>query len=208
MNYTPDNATVVTNPSRSAYLFWQNGVPGTEAADKAVGPAIALEVKQGDILTAKAFARYENKTSGYPRNGITLSVLASLLGNSFTMAGFEGKPLAEVTQLVNNALGAGAFLEDDDDDVPFAYVNYIVFNAQMVRIDSKRMRVTSDAGFDPLEEALDDQHEEVKFLEDVVIGEGAKYIYLWVNNESLDTKVWFDDFTVTHTSNFVAQATD
>jgi len=209
MNSTPDNATVVSNPSRSAYLFWQNGIPGIEAADKAVGPAIALEVKQGDVLTAKAFARYENKTGGYSRNGVTLSVLASLLGNSFsTMAGFEGKPLGEVSQLVNNALAAGAFLDDNDDGVPFAYVNYIVFDAQMVRIDSKRARVSVDAGFDPPEAALNDQHEEVTFPEDIVVGSGGKYIYLWVNNESQDTKVWFDDFTVTHSSNFVAQATD
>ncbi|HMG91750.1 MAG TPA: RHS repeat-associated core domain-containing protein, partial [Chryseolinea sp.] len=74
--------------------------------------------------------------------------------------------------------------------------------------NSKRARVSVDAGFDPPEAALNDQHEEVTFPEDIVVGSGGKYIYLWVNNESQDTKVWFDDFTVTHSSNFVAQATD
>jgi len=113
MNHTSTTATVVSNPSRSAYLFWQNGVSGMQASDKATGPTIALEVNEGDVITAEAFARYENKAGDYPRNGVTLSALASFLGNSFqTLAGFEGLPLSQTTQLINNALSAGAFLDE------------------------------------------------------------------------------------------------
>jgi len=34
------------------------------------------------------------------------------------------------------------------------------------------------------------------------------YIYIWVSNESENTKVWFDDLKVTHRSRRVTQATD
>ena len=78
----------------------------------------------------------------------------------------------------------------------------------MVSVASDRVRITEDAGFDPPEAGLENQHEHLKFADEIVIGPDGKYIYLWVSNESEDTKVWFDDFTVTHSSLFVAQATD
>ena len=52
------------------------------------------------------------------------------------------------------------------------------------------------------------QHERLYFDDEIVIGSEGKYIYLWVSNESENTKVWFDDFKVTHSGTFVAQATD
>ncbi|HTE34723.1 MAG TPA: RHS repeat-associated core domain-containing protein [Chryseolinea sp.] len=78
----------------------------------------------------------------------------------------------------------------------------------MTHVDSKRVRVSEDAGFDPPEASLPNQHKRVYFENEIVIPPTGKYIYLWVSNESENTKVWFDDFTVTHLSTFVAQATD
>lgn len=74
-NHTSADATEVPNPSKSAYLFWQNGVPGIEASDKAIGPAIARKVNPGDIVTAEAFVLFENKTT-YTRD-LTLSLVSS-----------------------------------------------------------------------------------------------------------------------------------
>ena len=209
MNHTPDDATIVQNPSKAAYLFWQDGVAGIEASDMAIGPAIALSVNPGDTIKAEAFVRYENKLS-YSRNGITLGVLSSLLGNSFaTTLAFDGSTLAQTTQLFDDALTLGSFLADGADETrPFAYISYIVFDEDMVSVASDRVRVTEDAGFDPPEAGLENQHEHLKFADEIVIGPDGKYIYLWVSNESEDTKVWFDDFTVTHSSIFVAQASD
>ena len=51
-------------------------------------------------------------------------------------------------------------------------------------------------------------HADFYFENDILIAPEGKYIYLWGSNESEDTRVWFDDFTVTHKSTFVAQATD
>lgn len=36
----------------------------------------------------------------------------------------------------------------------------------------------------------------------------AGYIYIWVSNESENTRVWFDDLKIAHSTGFVAQAID
>jgi RHS repeat-associated protein len=209
MNHTPPTATVVPNPSKSAYLFWQSGMVGMDAADKAIGPAIALKVTPGDTIKAETYVRYENKTS-YSRSGFTLSVLSALLGNSFAyMEGFEGSTLAQTTQKFSDALTVGGFLGDTGDDIrPYAYLNYIVFDQSMTRLASDWVRVTEDGGFEPGEEGLPGMHAQVALDEPLVIPANGKYIYLWVSNESENTKVWFDDIKVTHVTTFVAQATD
>jgi RHS repeat-associated protein len=209
MNHTPANATIVSTPSKSAYLFWQSGMTGMEAADKAIGPAIALSVTPGDTIKAETYVRYENKTS-YNRTGFTMSVLSALLGNSFvSVKGFEGSTLAQTTQKFSDALSGGGFLGDTGDDTrPYAYLNYVVFDQSMARITSDWVRITEDGGFEPGEEGLPGMHAQVDLDEPLVIPANGKYIYLWVSNESENTKVWFDDLKVTHVTTFVAQATD
>ncbi len=66
------------------------------------------------------------------------------------------------------------------------------------------MRVPTTAGFDPGFELL--PHQEVKFQPVAINTTG--YLYAWVSNESENTKVWFDDLTITHRQNIVTQATD
>jgi RHS repeat-associated protein len=209
MNHTPADATIVSAPSNSAYLFWQSGMTGMEAADKAIGPAIALSVAPGDTIKVETYVRYENKTS-YNRTGFTMSILSALLGNSFvSVKGFEGSTLAQTTQKFSDALMGGGFLGDTGDDTrPYAYLNYIVFDQSMTRITSDWVRVSEDGGFDPGEEGLPGMHAQVALNEPLVIPANGKYIYLWVSNESENTKVWFDDIKVTHVTTFVAQATD
>jgi RHS repeat-associated protein len=75
----------------------------------------------------------------------------------------------------------------------------------MESIASDRVQVSEAAGFEPDERAVKDMHE--KLAMNVSITEPG-YIYAWVSNASENTKVWFDDFSVAHTSNFVTQATD
>ena len=66
------------------------------------------------------------------------------------------------------------------------------------------MRVPTTAGFDPGFELL--PHQEVKF--DPVVVASTGFLYVWVSNESENTKVWFDDLTITHQQRIVTQATD
>lgn len=213
MNHTPDDATIIPNPSKAAYLYWISGTPGMDAIDKSVGPAIALKVNAGDTVKAEAYVRYRNETS-FTRSGFTLGVLSSILGNSFAFTGgFDAANIPQTTQSFNNALTSGGFLGDGVDDTrPYAYLNYIVMDANYNRINSGWQRVTEAAEFFPGEEAPipigADMHEKVTLSTPVVIGPTGKYIYVWVSNESQGARVWFDDVTVTHTTTYVAQATD
>lgn len=207
MNHTSETATVVTNPSKSAYLFW-DGTPGKEASDKAIGPAIALKVNPGDTIHAEAFVRYQEETS-YSRTGFTLSLLSALMGNSFNaIKGFEGSTLTETTQAFNTALTAGGFLTDSDDTRPYAYLNYIVFDGARNYVASNWVRVTEAGGFEPAARGLDGPHGRVALETPLVIPASGQYIYVWVSNESENTEVWFDDVRVTHVTTFVSQATD
>src|SRR5690606_19823914 len=57
MNHSPAIPGIVDNPNKAAYLYWQNGMAGMQAADKAIGPGITLKVQAGDTLKAEAWVR-------------------------------------------------------------------------------------------------------------------------------------------------------
>lgn len=200
MNHTPPGA--VANPEMAAYLFWQDGMTGMEAADKAIGPAINLKVNPGDTVNISVWAKYEKKLS-YGR-GAPQGVLATALGGTFALT--EGlETLPEAIQAFTDALPliSGATASDPDTQ-PYAYLNYLIFDEQFNSLDAGAMRVPTTAGFDPGFELL--PHQELKF--DPVIVNSTGFMYIWVSNESENTKVWFDDLTIRHQQRIVTQATD
>ena len=206
MNHTA--AGVVANPNKSAYLYWVDGMSDMEASDKAVGPSIALKVNAGDKINLEAWARYQRKPN-YARD-FALTALTSMLGQSFAYkGGFEGYTISEASTSLQAALTSAGYGNDEADvSRPFAYLNYIVYDKNMAYKTAGWVRVTDDgAGFDPGEEAAQNAHEHLKLGAPVSINEEG-YIYVWVSNESEDTKVWFDDLTVTHTATIQTQATD
>ncbi|GIL24267.1 MAG: hypothetical protein BroJett042_27800 [Bacteroidota bacterium] len=71
--------------------------------------------------------------------------------------------------------------------------------------DGGAWRVPATAGFDPGMEM--NAHQLVKFPS-YIKPQQKGYIYIWVSNESENTKVWFDDLKVTHTKSRVIQASD
>jgi RHS repeat-associated protein len=75
----------------------------------------------------------------------------------------------------------------------------------MQSIASDRIQVSEAAAFEPDERAVRNMFE--KLALNVTITEPG-YIYAWVSNGSENTKVWFDDFRISHEANFVTQATD
>lgn len=208
MNHTPADATIVEEPSMSAYLFWQDGYPGIEASDKAIGPAGALKVEPGDKIELEVWVRYRNELSDYER-GIPLLTLAGLLGNTFAgTGGFEGAGITQTSNAFNTALGTSGYGSDGTDETrPFAYLNYILFDENLQLEDAGWQRVPVEAGFDSGEEGLPDRHVRVAF-ESPVIPEESGYIYIWVSNESENVRVWFDDLKLTRTRALVVQATD
>lgn len=215
MNHTPSTATPVANPSRAAYLFWQSGMAGMEASDKSIGPAITLQVNANDIIKLETWARFERKPT-YTRN-VDLLLLSSLLGGSFTNSGvFEGLSPSQTAQSINGGLTGAGFLTDGDDlTVPFAYLNYLIFDKNRNFVNGGWKRVQDDSpphqgGFNSGNEAVDIEFDHVFIDSPIVIPPEAAdgYIYIWVSNESENTKVWFDDLKVTHTQTIVTQATD
>lgn len=203
MNHTKPMAGREDAPDKAAYLYWVSGTQGMDVQDKSVGPAIALKVNAGDKVNLETWARYEHKED-YTED-ISLMVFSQLLGSTFAyMQGFDAMPVSKATETFQAALpaltGAGV-----DASQPRAFLNYIVFNSEMESIASDRVQVSEVAGFEPDERAVTDMHE--KLAMNVSITEPG-YIYAWVSNGSENTKVWFDDFSVAHTSNFVAQASD
>ncbi|MFZ6013072.1 MAG: LamG-like jellyroll fold domain-containing protein [Bacteroidota bacterium] len=206
MNHTPAMPGRVAAPDRTSYLYWVDGMQGMQAADKSIGPATTLKVSQGDKVDIETWVRFERKAN-YAKN-FSLVTLASYLGNSFAYAGgFEGYTLSQTTQNLSAALTSGLYPDDGGDDTrPFAYLNYMVYDNNMVFKNAGWQRVTDNAGFDSGEENQQNAHEHLSFNTLNIAEDG--YIYVWVSNQSEATKVWFDDLTVKHAGAVVAQATD
>jgi len=97
---------------------------------------------------------------------------------------------------------------EDDNTAPHAYLNYIIYDENMVYQHADWERVPETAASDQSELYIP-ENKPVKFgfNEPVVINQSG-YIYIWLSNESRETRVWFDDLTVTHTQNLVVQASD
>ncbi len=203
MNHTATNATIVTSPERSAYLYWVSGISGQEAINKSIGPAINLKVQAGDKLDISAWVKYEKKAS-YTR-GMPQSLLATVLGGTFAFTyGMETVPQAVST--FNSGLPTFMGITSGDADTrPFAYLNYMLFNNNFTMVDAGAIRVPTTAGFDPGNEATS-QPARLGFQPITVTTTG--YIYIWVSNETEATKVWFDDLKVSHTQDIVTQTTD
>ncbi len=203
MNHTAANATTVTTPERSAYLYWVSGISGQEAINKSIGPAINLRVQAGDKLDISAWVKYEKKAS-YTR-GMPQSLLATVLGGTFAFTtGMESVPLAVST--FNSGLPTFMGITSGDGDTrPFAYINYMLFNSSFTIVDAGAIRVPTTAGFDPGQEATSSPAR-VGFQPVTVSTTG--YMYIWVSNETEATKVWFDDLKVSYTQDVVTQTTD
>jgi RHS repeat-associated protein len=164
-------------------------------------------INAGDTVNAETWVRYENKLS-YSRNTSIGAIAALLSGNFSFTSGFEGFTAPQTTTAFSNALTSAGFMGDgSDDERPFAYLNYILFDESMTLVDAGWQRVVDSAGFDVGEEALANRHERIAFEQPIYVPENG-YIYVWVSNESEGTKVWFDDVKITHTQITVTQASD
>jgi RHS repeat-associated protein len=164
-------------------------------------------ISAGDTVNAETWVRYENKLS-YSRNTSIGAIAALLSGNFSFTSGFEGFTAPQTTTAFSNALTSAGFMGDgSDDERPFAYLNYILFDESMTLVDAGWQRVVDSAGFDVGEEALANRHERIAFEQPIYVPENG-YIYIWVSNESEGTKVWFDDVKITHTQITVTQASD
>jgi len=201
------NHTPLPTAERAAYLNWINGMAGKTAADKAVGPAISLKVDKLDTLKIETWVRYQRQDVF--NNNIGLTTLASILGGTYAYNGlFEGTLPNAVATEFSDALIGGGFFSDNDNTKPYAYLNYIIFDNQMNPVASDWIRVTEEAAFWPGEEGLPTKKPARLAFEEPIIVNTSGYIYIWVSNNSENSKVWFDDLTVRHSQQILSQATD
>jgi RHS repeat-associated protein len=209
MNHTAPMPGVEETPDKAAYLYWVDGMLGMEASDKSMGPAIALQVNPGDKIDLKTWARFERKETYV--DDVPLALLAGLLGNTFVgVGGFESYISTQVSNnMYSQLLNHGIFNNGADPARPSAYLNYLVYDSDLGLLAADRRQIADEAGFYPEEMGLlnSENAQVLKFDAPIEITQKG-YIYIWVSNESENTKVWFDDLTVTHHSSFVTQATD
>ncbi|MFN8843786.1 MAG: leucine-rich repeat domain-containing protein [Chryseotalea sp.] len=201
------NHTPLANSERAAYLNWINGIAGKTAADKAVGPAISLKVDKLDTLKIETWVRYQRQDVF--NNNLGLATLASILGGTYAYNGlFEGTLPNAVANEFSDALVGGGFFSDNDNTKPYAYLNYIIFDELMNPVASDWIRVTEEAAFWPGEEGLPTKKPVRLAFDEPIIVNTTGYIYIWVSNNSENSKVWFDDLTVRHSQQILSQATD
>ena len=208
MNRTAPS-TAVPAPNTSSYTYWKSGFPGITPDLKSIGPAIGITVQPGDKLDMEAYVKFETKPS-YSRSSIAGS-MATLLANSFVNTAVGLETVAQASQVFNNGLASalsatGIGNGNETNNRPHAYLYYLLYdrNFNFVTAGWKRVSATSPPGFVPGAE-ITSVHERVSIPQITITDPG--YVYIYVANESEDTRVWWDDLKITHLrSNIVAGA--
>ena len=178
-----------------------NHTPGGNEAQRLnnstpVGVGISLPVYPGDALNVETYAYYEGG-SGYSNTIAGTTMISSIAavfggisgGSQMEQAIFDGFDAA--------LSGAGALAGTGDDNVPAAYLNYIVFNKDMGVESSGFLQISGNANFS----------QEQLSIPNITI-EKPGYIYVYVSNESNTTNfVYFDDLKVELTPSNIEQNT-
>ncbi len=208
MNRTAPS-TAVPAPNTSSYTYWKSGFPGITPDIKSIGPAIGITVQPGDKLDVETYVKFETKPS-YSRSSIAGS-MATLLANSFVNTAVGLETVAQASEVFNNGLASalsatGIGNGNETNNRPHAYLYYLLYdrNFNFVTAGWKRVSATSPPGFAPGAE-ITSVHERVSIPQITITDPG--YVYIYVANESEDTRVWWDDLKITHLrSNIVAGA--
>jgi RHS repeat-associated protein len=188
-----------TNGASPGYAQRLSGAEGEK-----IGLAKSFSVMPGDVITAEVFAKYFD----VPQDPGTLPmILQTLLNNLLNPAASGGAVIDRVGYGTSGSLGLPfleGFGEQDDEDVPKAFLNYIYINRDF-DVESIRM------GFEPITEAaLEDgmggAHERL-VLEYTV--KEAGYVYVYLSNDGEEVReVYFDDFKVEHIKSPVISSQD
>jgi len=166
-------------------------------SSEVVGPAKSLAVFPGDTVKMEVYAKYTEPSSNTYEGAITgmAGEIAGAFGNPVVTEG--GQYLSEV---VDVALAGGAAFSSGDNNVPRAYLQYLLFDKDYVLHQSGFVQISSSANgisapFDHL-------------VMDVPIDKSG-FIYIYTANETDDPAVnaYFDDLKITHRQ-MVVQADD
>ncbi len=159
----------------------------------AIGPSISLAVSPGDEIDIEVFARYLEGTDGVTD---VVDDVAALLASVFANVGGTSEQI-NLVESFGNALGGVAGITQNNPDVPKAYLQYIIFDKGMQRLQHGHQVL--------MPEALNGWQ---KMHLDVNVQQNG-YIYIFVANESMaDIGVYFDDMRVQHTESPATSASD
>ncbi len=159
-----------------------------------VGTAKSLKVYPGDVVDAEVWAYYESG-SGYGTSSPLVSVIMGAVSAAFggVMGGGES---GLIYSGVNNAFGAYGLAGNQGDNVPAAYLNYILFDKNYKLLDM---------GWKPVTSASSWAKAKISFDEPIAVKEeGYLFVYLSYENQS-NNPVYFDDMKVTHSKSNVIQ---
>jgi len=144
-------------------------------------------------------------TGTYTKSSINAAI-ASILGANYVGTAPGLDVLSTTKPIFQNGLAAAfGTSSGGTDEVPFAYLNYIIYDHSFNYLGGDRKRVTASAGFDPGNEAFS-SHAQVT-MPTINITEPG-YIYVFVSNESENAEVWFDDLHVDQVKSSIVAGAD
>jgi RHS repeat-associated protein len=162
-----------------------------------VGPSKSMKVYPGDAVDAEVWAYYESG-SGYGTSSPLLSVMMNAVSLAFGGVSGGGGESGLIYNGVNSAFGAFGLAGNQGDNIPAAYLNYILFDKNYKLLDMGWQAVTSASSWNKAK---------VSFAPIAIKEEGYMFVYLSYENES-NNWVYFDDLNVTHTKTNVIQYND
>ena len=172
-----------------------NNTPGGSKAaqldiNQPVGPVLSLQVAAGDTISIEAYGYYEGG-SGYSSTNTAAAIIGVIAGAFGGVSGAVGEA-GTIYNSFNQALGTAGFGGTNDDNVPAAYLNYLLFDQDNVYKAGGFKQITTNANM---------SSELVSFPSFVITQPGTIYIYC--SNESENGRVFFDDLKITHNESSV-----
>ncbi|MEL7003942.1 MAG: polymorphic toxin type 47 domain-containing protein, partial [Bacteroidota bacterium] len=159
-----------------------------------VGLARSLQVKSGDTVSIEVYAKYLMQVPDADATNVAL-LLAPALTESLLTSGVD--VTSEIQQTFEELFASGPIISVGDETTPRAYLNYLLFDENLVLVDAGYQRVSALA----IEDGSDIFHEKLE-LEVVPDQKGTMYVYL--SNESVKmTEVFFDDFRIEHATSSI-----
>lgn len=159
------------------------------------GPAKSLAVAPGDVIDLEAYAYYEGG-SGYSSTA-NLTTMIAAVTSAFGVAPGGGES-GRIYNALNSGMTTAGLGGSSSDDVPAAYLNYILFDKDYNYITAGFKPVTSSANF----------NKQKLYFDPITIAQQG-YIYIYVSNESNTANwVYFDDLKIIHKKSLVVQTND
>ncbi|MEO1050962.1 MAG: LamG-like jellyroll fold domain-containing protein [Bacteroidota bacterium] len=193
------NHTPYADASFSSFLYWGGAA---DLNSQPIGPSTGFRVMAGDNILLEVQAQYLDEQTTYNRTAPISSIIGQLSGS------FTGVIAPDAASVINDMITAanGALLilpESNGDQVPHAYLNYVLFDDDLILKNAGAKRVSADAIYGSGSEF------EYLTFDAAIVPEEDGYIFVWVSNESPQTAVWFDDLKVSIMDReVVTQSTD